>query len=343
MNFCRIGVFASKTRSGCRALLPLLLCGCIVIASGFGSPAAQAQTKGKKHTLKAAEPEMSAAYNVPPLVDALIEPVSAPPKTPPVILLYNPARRSELSIFTGPALRFVQSARSHRPKFDGLSAREKIHFLERYVFAICNSRLVNGMDLVFKLETGSENFCGYSPGMLNCYADEECDEAKRTETAQYVQGTLEKYDRFVDWAERRRWQYRGDALKVGFYTRNTLTKSGMICATLKLVNDNDEAVLVRLKSSLRTVDGRLQTVFSKPYYVGPRASLPNLSDEDLFSKDTELRMRQLTADAQAVAKRMSVVDIQAYTGTHERWNCFPSPGPDAQQPRFQQLHIEFPG
>ena len=246
MNFCRIGVFASKTRSGCRALLPLLLCGCIVIASGFGSPAAQAQTKGKKHTLKAAEP-----------------------------------------------LRFVQSARSHRPKFDGLSAREKIHFLERYVFAICNSRLVNGMDLVFKLETGSENFCGYSPGMLNCYADEECDEAKRTETAQYVQGTLEKYDRFVDWAERRRWQYRGDALKVGFYTRNTLTKSGMICATLKLVNDNDEAVLVRLKSSLRTVDGRLQTVFSKPYYVGPRASLPNLSDEDLFSKDTELRMRQL--------------------------------------------------
>jgi hypothetical protein len=178
--------------------------------------------------------------------------------------------------------------------------------------------------------------------MLSCFSADSCEEDKRSEMLGYVQGSLGKYDRFVHWADRRKWQYRGDALKLAVYTRNTLTKSGMICATLKLINDNDEAALVRFKSNLKTADGRLHTVFSKPYYVAPRASLPNLSDEDLFNKDTEFRMRQLTADAQALAKRVGVVDIQAYTGTHERWNCFPSPRPEAQQPQFQQIHIEFP-
>lgn len=280
-------------------------------------------------------------YDVPPLIDMDVEPVSTAPKAPPVLLLYNPVRTAELPIFTGAAQRFIQSARPLRPRFNAMSSREKVQFLERYVFAMCNSRMVNGMDLVFRMETGNENFCGYSPGMLNCFASDTCEESTYGDMVKYIKGVLGRYDSFIKWADRRKWEYRGDALKVGFYTRNTMTKSGMTCATLKLVNDNDEAAVVRMNASARTADGRIHSVFSRPYYVGPHASLPNLSDEDLFSKDTEIRMRSLTSDAQAFAKRMGIVDIQAYTGTHERWNCFASAGADVQQIQFQKIFIEF--
>lgn len=280
--------------------------------------------------------------SVPPLVDAGFGPLSAPPKTPPVMLLYNPMRPSEMTIFGGAAQRFIQSARPLRPKFNAMSSRDKVHFLERYVFAMCNSHLVNGMDLVFKMETGSENFCGYSPGMLNCFAADSCDETTYADAVKYIKGSLAKFDRFLKWSDRRKWQYRGDALKVGFYTRNTPTRSGQLCTTLKLINDNEEAAIVRVRASLRTADGRVQTVLSRPYYVGPKASLPNLSDENLFSKDTESRMRMLTADAQALGKRAGITDIQAYTGTHERWNCYSSPKAEAPQAEFQQVFVEFP-
>ncbi len=281
-------------------------------------------------------------YDVPPLIDINVDPVSVLPKALPVLLLYNPIRASELPVFTGVAQRFMQSARPLRPKFNAMSSREKVQFLERYVFAMCNSRMVNGMDLVFKMETGDENFCGYSPGMLACFASDTCEEPIYWDMVKYIKGVLGRYDRFIKWADKRKWEYRGDALKVGFYTRNTLTKSGMACTTLKLINDNDEAVVVRLNANVRTTDGRVHSVFSRPYYVSPHGTLPNLSDEDLFSKDTEIRMRSLTSDAQALAKRMGIVDIQAYTGTHERWNCFASAGVEMQQIQFQKIFIEFP-
>ncbi|KYC29122.1 protein of unknown function [Sterolibacterium denitrificans] len=283
-----------------------------------------------------------AAVSVPPLVDvAEPEPVSAPPKAPPVMLLYNPLREPELPIFTGAAQRFIQSARPLRPRFNAMPSREKVNFLERYVFAMCNSRLVNGMDMVFKMETGSENFCGYMPGMLSCFAADSCSEPAYAEAVKYIRGSLAKFDRFIKWSDRRKWQYRGDALKVAFYTRNTLTKRGQLCATLKLLNDNDEAVVVRAAARLRTADGGRHTVFSRPYYVAARSSLPNLSDEDLFSKDTEMRMRKLTADAQAVAKQAGIADIQAYTGTHERWNCVASASEALPQAEFSQVWVEF--
>lgn len=268
--------------------------------------------------------------------------INSPPKTPPVMLLYNPVRPSELPIFTGTALRFMQSARQQRPRFNAISSREKVQFLERYVYAMCNSHLVNGMDLVFKMETASENFCGYSPGMLNCFAADNCDAKNYADSVTYIRGSLAKFDKFVRWSDRRKWQYRGDALKIGFYTRNTPSRNGTLCATLKLVNDNEEPVIVRMRAALRTADGRMQTVFSRPYYVAARSSLPNLSDEDLFSKDTEVRMRKLTADAMALAKRAGIADIQAYTGTHERWNCLPSAKPTAAQADFHQVFVEFP-
>lgn len=283
-----------------------------------------------------------AAVSVPPLVDVELEPVSAAPKTPPVQLLYNPLREAELSVFTGAAQRFMQSARPLRSKFNAMSSRDKVNFLERYVFAMCNSRLVNGMDMVFKLETGSENFCGYMPGMLSCFAADNCSEPAYQEAVKYIRGSLAKFDRFIKWSDRRKWQYRGDALKVAFYTRNTLTKRGQSCATLKLINDNDEAAVIRISARLRTADGSKQPVFTRPYYVAARSSLPNLSDEDLFSKDTEMRMRKLTADAQLLAKQAGITDIQAYTGTHERWNCVPSTGDALPQVEFSQVWVEFP-
>ncbi len=315
-----------------------------VLSSAMLSVAHAEGTRGALESRSVAGTAGNTLVNVPPLIDSgvAVEPISARPKTPPLMLLYNPMRASELPIFSGSAQRFIQLARPLRPKFNAMPSREKVQFLERYVFAMCNSHLVNGMDIVFKMETGTENFCGYSPGMLSCFAADKCDEATYDNAVKYIKGSLAKFDRFVKWSDRRKWQYRGDALRVGFYTRNTLTKSGMICTTLKLVNDNDEPAIVRMRASLRSADGRLQTVFSRPYYVGPNASLPNLSDENLFSKDTEVRMRKLTADAQAVAKRAAILDIQAYTGTHERWNCFPSPKPDAPQAEFQQVFIEFP-
>lgn len=283
-----------------------------------------------------------AVVSVPPLVDIAPEPVSAPPKTPPALLLYNPLREAELPIFSGTAQRFIQSARPLRPKFNAMSSREKVNFLERYVFAMCNSRLVNGMDMVFKLETGSENFCGYMPGMLSCFAADSCTVPAYNEAVKYIRGSLAKFDRFMKWSDRRKWQYRGDAFKVSFYTRNTLTKRGQLCATLKLLNDNDEAVVVRVAARLRTADGGTHAVFTRPYYVAARSSLPNLSDEDLFSKDTEMRMRKLTADAQVLAKRVGMTDIQAYTGTHERWNCVSSASDAVPQVEFSQVWVEFP-
>lgn len=265
-----------------------------------------------------------------------------PPKSAPLILLYNPMRPSELPIFTGTAQRFIQSARPLRPKFNAMTSRDKVQFLERYVFALCNSHLVNGMDLVFKMETGSENFCGYAPGMLNCFASDSCDEKAYDDSVKFIKASLGKFDRFLKWSDRRKWQYRGDAMRVAFYTRNTPTRSGFLCSTLKLVNDNEEAAIVRIRATQRNADGRAQTVFSRPYYVGPKSSLPNLSDEDLFSKDTESRMRKLTTDAMALAKRAGITDIQAYTGTHERWNCFPSTKTNTPQAEFQQVYVEFP-
>jgi hypothetical protein len=268
--------------------------------------------------------------------------LNVPPKTAPVMLLYNPIRPFELSIFSGPALRFMQAARPHRPKINAFSPREQVQFLERYVFAMCNSQLVNGMDLVFKLETGSENFCGYSPGMLGCFAADNCDAKTFEDAVKYIRGTLSKYDQFVRWSDRRKWKYRGDALNVGFYTRNIVLRNGDLCATLKAVNDNVEPVILRLKSRVRASDGKVYPVFSRPYYVAGKSTLPNLSDENLFAKDTEVRMRKLTAEALAQAKRIGLTDIQAYTGTHERWNCFASSKPTAGQAEFQQIHIEFP-
>lgn len=317
----------------------------VVVFFAMGVLVQFAFAKGSRH----AKPENAASamppalvYDVPPLVEMDIEPVSAAPKTPPVLLLYNPVRPAELHVFTGAAQRFIQSARPLRPRFNAMSSRDKVQFLERYVFAMCNSRLVNGMDLVFRMETGSENFCGYSPGMLACFATDSCEEATYSDMVRYIKEMLKRYDRFIKWADKRKWEYRGDALKVGFYTRNTVTKSGMVCSTIKLINDNDEAAIVRMNARIRSTDGRLNTVFSRPYYIGPHASLPNLSDEDLFSKDTEIRMRSLTADAQALAKRSGILDIQAYTGTHERWNCFSTPSPEVLQVQFQKIHIEFP-
>ncbi len=264
------------------------------------------------------------------------------PRSPNLMLLYNPARASELSIFTGAARRFMDSARSQRPKFDAASPREKVQFLERYVFALCNSRLVNGMDLVFKMETSSENFCGYTPGMLSCFASGTCDAAARENAEKYIRGSILKFDHFTTWAERRKWQYRGDALKVAFYTRNTQTRSGFQCSTLKLINDNPKPVIVWIRASRRDADGRTQTVFSKPYYLEAQSTLPNLSDEDLFAKDTESRMRKLMAEAMAAARRLGINDIQAYSGTHERWNCAPSSKENLPQPVMQKIQIEFP-
>ena len=320
----------------------------VFVVCGLGLLVPFAFAKGTSHPKAASASSPIPAlqslpnYDVPPLIDINVDPVSALPKAPPVLLLYNPTRASELPVFTGAAQRFIQSARPLRPKFNAMPSREKIQFLERYVFAMCNSRMVNGMDLVFKMETGDESFCGYSPGMLACFASDTCEEPIYWDMVKYIKGVLGRYDRFIKWADKRKWEYRGDALKVGFYTRNTLTKSGMACAALKLFNDNDEAVVIRLNASVRTTDGRVHPVFSRPYYVSPHGSLPNLSDEDLFSKDTEIRMRSLTSDAQALAKRMGIVDIQAYTGTHERWNCFASPGVEMQQIQFQKIFIEFP-
>ncbi|MBV2234752.1 MAG: hypothetical protein KUL75_04310 [Sterolibacterium sp.] len=285
----------------------------------------------------------AATVSVPPLVDVgtLPEPASAQPRVPPALLLYNPLREAELLIFTGAAQRFIESARPLRPKFNAMSSREKVNFLERYVFAMCNSRLVNGMDMVFKLETGSENFCGYMPGMLSCFAADSCNAAAYDDAVKYIRASLAKFDRFIKWSDRRKWQYRGDAFKVAFYTRNTLTKRGQLCATLKLLNDNEEAVVVRVAGRLRLADGSRQSVFTRPYYVAPRASLPNLSDEDLFSKDTEMRMRKLTADAQVWARQMGVTDIQAYTGTHERWNCVQASSDALPQTEISQVWVEF--
>ena len=264
------------------------------------------------------------------------------PLSPPLLLLYNPARSSELPIFTGTARRFMDSARQMRPKFDLMPSREKVQFLERYVYALCNSHLVNGMDLVFKMESGSENFCGYTPGMLSCFSAETCDEAAQENAQKYIGGSLAKFDNFLKWADRRAWQYRGDALKVAFYTRNTRTRSGFQCSTLKIINDNPEPVIIWLRAMRRNPDGRQQAVFTKPYYVGPRATLPNLSDEDLFAKDTENRMRKLMTDAMAVARRVGINDIQAYSGTHERWNCSLTDKEVLPQPVLQKIHIDFP-
>ena len=279
---------------------------------------------------------------VPPLIDAGdMATASAGPRTPPVSLIYNPARAAELTIFNGSALRFIQSARPLRRKINTMNAREQVNFLERYVFAMCNSRLVNGMDLVYKLDTGSENFCGYVPGMLSCYVAENCDEKTGLKAVQYMQGALDKFDRFMRWTDQRKWQYRGDALKVGFYTRNTLTRSGRLCATLKLINDNEQAVVVYVRASLKTPDGRAHGVFSRPYYVAAHSSLPNLSDEDLFNRDTEARMRKLTLDAQELARRQGITDIQAYTGTQEHWNCVAAATGRIAPIELQKIHIDF--
>ena len=261
------------------------------------------------------------------------------PKASSVVLLYNPLRPAELSIFTGAALRFVHSARPLRPEFNRMPSREKVNFLERYVFAMCNSRLVNGMDMVFKMETNSENFCGYMPGMLSCFAADNCNAAAYQDAVQYIRGSLAKFDAFMRWSDRRKWQYRGDALGIAFYTRNTVTRRGQQCATLKLINDNATAVVVQAEAQLQLDTGEVKTVFSRPYYVAAKDDLPNLSDEDLFSKETESRMRKLTADAQGLARQLGIAEIQAYTGTHERWNCFATGQAALPQVRFTRILI----
>ncbi len=260
----------------------------------------------------------------------------------PVMLLYDPTRASELPVFTGNSKRFIQSARTLRPKFNAISSREKVQFLENYIFSLCNARIVNGMSAIYTLETGTEGFCGYQPGILNCFAADNCDKGAQEEAVSYIRRALAKYDNFIRWSERRKWQYRGDALHVAFYTRNTPGKYGDTCASLKLINDNPQPIIVKMRGSVRSDDGKMHGVFGKPYYVAAKSSLPNLSDEDLFNKDTEARMRTLTADALALSKRLSIPDIQAYTGTHEKWNCFSSRNGGAAQAVLQQIVVEFP-
>lgn len=320
-RFCRkFSMPQAHCVAGTGAALPaLLLAGCLLAGNVQGE------------TLK-----------VPPLIDVGdMAAAGSGPRAPSVSLVYNPARSAELTIFSGPALRFIQSARPLRRQINAMNAREQVNFLERYVFAMCNSRLVNGMDLVYKLDTGSENFCGYVPGMLSCYVAENCDEKTGLKAVQYMQGALDKFDRFMRWSDQRKWQYRGDALRVGFYTRNTLTRSGRLCATLKLINDHDRAAIVYLRANLKTSDGRSHGVFSRPYYVAAHSSLPNLSDEDLFNRDTEARMRKLTLDAQELARRLGVSDIQAYTGTQEHWNCVANPAGRNASLELQKIHVEF--
>ena len=263
------------------------------------------------------------------------------PRTTPLMLLYNPMRTSEMSIFQGGAQRFIQTARPLRARFNALPSRDKVQFLERYVFALCNSRLVNGMDMVFKMETAGEGFCGYSPGMLSCFAADNCDEPAYETSVAYIRGALAKFDKFIRWSERRKWQYRGDARKVAFYTRVTQTRSGFLCTTLKLLNENEQAAIVHVQAMQRNAEGQVQAVLTRPYYLAPKSSLPNLSDEDLFSKDTEARMRKLMSEALAAARQAGISDIQAYTGTHERWNCFPSSKNSVSQPDIRQVYVEF--
>lgn len=262
----------------------------------------------------------------------------------PVLLLYDPTRASELSVFRGPAQRFIQLARAQRPKFNAMSSREKIQYLENYVFGLCNKRIVNGLQVAFTMETGADSFCGYQPGMLSCFAADTCDDAAQDEAVKYIKAALARYDKFIRWSERRKWQYRGDALKVAFYTRNMPGRHANTCAMLKLINDNPEPVIVNIRGSVRSSDGQTNAVFGKPYYVAAKSALPNLSDEDLFNKDTEARLRSLTSEVLALSKRLSIPDLQAYTGTHERWNCFASGNSNgsASQAVVQQVVVEFP-
>lgn len=296
---------------------------------------------------------MPARSSIPPMPEpAAPDPVlqGAPASTPAtgasaasLMLLYNPTRPSELSIFRPQAQRFIQLARAQRPKINAMTSRERIQFLENYVFALCNKRIVHGMQVNFAQETGVDSFCGYQPGMLNCYASDTCDEAAEDEAVRYIKAALARFDKFVRWSERRKWQYRGDALNVAIYTRNMPGRQMNTCSMLKVVNDNPQPVIVTVRGSVRTFNGQTHEVFGKPYYVAAKSSLPNLGDEDLFNKDTEARLRTLTSEVLSLSRRLSITDLYAYTGVHERWNCFPTVGNGSiAQPVIQQVSVEFP-
>lgn len=241
----------------------------------------------------------------------------------PLMLLYDPRRPAVLSVFKAHSLRFMQAGRQQRARFGALSPHEQVQFLERHVFALCNSSLSDGMDKVYGLETGHQGFCGYTPERLSCYATRTCDAATEARHVRYIQDSLRQYDDFVAWTQRRQWRYQGDAMGVAVYTRVERASQGRSCAYVKLINGRNQPIIAYLKASLQGDHGPAQTIWQTPYYVPAQASLPNVADENLFNPGTEARLRRLTTAAMQAAAVAGFMDIQAYSGPQERGNCIP--------------------